>query len=164
MLIALCALCALSGFVRAQPVPSFSDCATPVEARRISTCLVFSDARARRYQSVIRDAAKGPVNFAGHFVLATWGCGASCVMAAVIDAKTGRVTSLPFTVSNWPEDITEPLSWRADSCLLVVEGSRNESDERGRYCYLFDGNTFTLRRAVRAPEREAPSMKREATP
>ena len=37
-----------------------------------------------------RQAATGP-NFAGHFTLARWGCGAGCVDVAVIDAISGDV-------------------------------------------------------------------------
>ncbi|VVD30291.1 conserved protein of unknown function [Paraburkholderia dioscoreae] len=73
-------------------------------------------------------------------------------MAAAIDAKSGRVTSLPFTVFDWPIDVTEPLSYRADSCLLGVHGSRNESTERGTYYYAFDGKTFRLRTSANEPK------------
>ncbi|MCG5075352.1 hypothetical protein [Paraburkholderia tagetis] len=107
--------------------------------------MTFADARMRQYRTAIRDAAKGPINFAGRYVLASWGCGAGCVMAAAIDTQSGRVTSLPFSVSDWPLDVTEPLSYRANSCLLIVHGSRNESPEHGTYYYAFDGKVFTLR-------------------
>lgn len=127
-------------------MPAFSTCSAKVETKPYTMPpLKFADARARQYRTVIRDAAKGAVDFAGHFILATWGCGSGCIMAAAIDTKTGRVTSLPFSVSDWPLDVTEPLSYRADSCLLVVKGSRNEGDEHGTYYYVFDGKAFRLR-------------------
>ncbi|MFD1557950.1 hypothetical protein ACFSHT_20370 [Paraburkholderia silviterrae] len=107
--------------------------------------VTFADTRAQQYQTAIRDAAKGPINFAGRYILASWGCGAGCVMAAAIDATSGRATSLPFSVSDWPLDVTEPLSYRANSCLLIVRGSRDESAEHGTYYYAFDGNAFRLR-------------------
>ncbi|WP_321915031.1 MULTISPECIES: hypothetical protein [unclassified Paraburkholderia] len=69
-------------------------------------------------------------------------------MAAAIDTKTGRVTSLPFTVSDWPLDVTEPLTYRSDSCMLVVRGSRNEREEQGTYWYAFDGKAFRLHATV----------------
>lgn len=139
----------LPGAARAGSLPGFADCPVAVAAKHGPVPrLTFTDAQARRYSSVIRDAARGPVNFAGHYILATWGCGAGCVMAAAIDVKTGRVTSLPFTVSDWPIDVTEPLAYRADSCLLIVRGSRNESAEHGTYHYAFDGKTFSLRKTA----------------
>lgn len=126
-------------------MPTFTTCPTTVRTQHATSPLKFTDAKSRQYHTVISEAAKAPVNFAGGFVLTTWGCGSGCIMAAVIDTKTGRVTSLPFTVSDWPLDVTEPLSYRADSCLLIVKGSRNESAAHGTYYYLFDGKTFRLR-------------------
>lgn len=126
-------------------VPAFNAYPAKVETKHTVPSLTFADARARQYRTVIRNAAKGPIDFAGHFILATWGCGAGCIMAAAIDTTSGRVTSLPFAVSDWPMDVPEPLSYRADSCLLVVKGSRNESDEHGTYYYVFDGKAFRLR-------------------
>ncbi|HYL92262.1 MAG TPA: hypothetical protein VEW69_03800, partial [Alphaproteobacteria bacterium] len=50
----------------------------------------------RRYRSaILRAAAKGP-NFAGHYTIAEWGCGAGCVSFAVVDAATGKVFPSPF--------------------------------------------------------------------
>ncbi|MFX1762657.1 hypothetical protein PWP93_08705 [Paraburkholderia sp. A1RI-2L] len=129
----------------AQRLPSFEDCPVTVQAKHVTPRLTFADARGRQYKTTIQEAARGPVDFAGRYILATWGCGAGCVMAAAIDAQSGRVTSLPFTVSDWPLDVTGPLSYRADSCLLVVRGSRNESAGHGTYYYAFDGKTFQLR-------------------
>ncbi|SMG58294.1 hypothetical protein [Paraburkholderia susongensis] len=134
-----------SSIARAEPPLRLEDCPVAVEPAHAIPHLTFTDAKARHYSSVIRDATKEPVNFAGRYVLATWGCGAGCVMAAAIDTKTGRVISLPFTVSDWPADVTEPLSYLADSCLLIVRGSRNESAQHGTYYYAFDGKTFRLR-------------------
>jgi hypothetical protein len=68
-------------------------------------------------------------------------------MAAAIDAHTGAVTMLPFTVSEWPLEVTDPLSYRKNSSLLIVRGSRNEQGQ-GTYYYRFDGKTFELLRAV----------------
>lgn len=35
-------------------------------------------------------------NFAGHYVLLTWGCGSSCTTVAVVDAKNGNVYFPPI--------------------------------------------------------------------
>jgi hypothetical protein len=145
------AVCMLANLAHAQGLPSFGDCPATVEAKHAPSHLAFTDARARQYRTAIREAAKGPVDFAGHYILANWGCGAGCVMAAAIDAKTGRVVSLPFTVSDWPQDVTDPLTFHADSCLLVVRGSRNESAEHGTYYYTFDGQAFKLQASEPAP-------------
>ncbi|TDY23322.1 hypothetical protein B0G81_3680 [Paraburkholderia sp. BL6665CI2N2] len=144
----------LSGIARAEPLPKFEDCPVSVQSKHAAVPrLQFADAQGRRYRTVIRDATNASVNFAGHHVLATWGCGSSCIMAAAIDVESGRVISLPFTISDWPMGVTEPLSFRANSCLLVVRGSRNENTERGTYYYSFDGKVFTLRASEKESRR-----------
>ena len=66
-------------------------------------------------------------------------------MAAAIDKKSGRIVPLPFTVSDWPLDVSEPIEYRANSCVVIVKGSRNESNEHGTYYYAFNGTSFHLR-------------------
>lgn len=91
--------------------------------------------------------------FAGHYKLAMWGCGAGCVMAAAINTRSGRVVFVPFTVSDWPLDAQEPLSYRQDSCLLKVQGRRNEA-QQGGYFYRFDGGGFRSWNTLEADRNE----------
>jgi hypothetical protein len=104
----------------------------------------------RQFATRIREASRQKVNFAGHFILASWGCGASCVMTVVIDAKTGVVAWLPFTVCCWDADVDEPIAFRRDSRLILVRGSRNETGG-GTYYYAFDRDQFVLVKAVEKP-------------
>lgn len=127
--------------------PRFEEFATPVEAVKRAAPVRLVDRESRRYRTELREAAQKKPDFAGHYVLATWGCGAGCVMAAAIDAKTGTVTRLPFTVSNWPLSVTEPLEYKLDSRLLIVHGSRNEKGN-GTYYYEFAGDSFKLVREM----------------
>src|ERR1700743_182434 len=54
---------------------------------------------ARRFRTVISEGAnKGP-NFAGHYTVVTWGCGADCASFAIVDALTGKVFDPRFAVS-----------------------------------------------------------------
>ena len=103
--------------------------------------LQLSDARSREYAAILRKFSRQKPNFAGHFVLATWGCGAGCVMGAAIDVETGSVAWLPFTVCCWSPQVKEPLVFKARSRLLEVNGSRNEQGE-GVHYYLFDRGRF----------------------
>ena len=48
------------------------------------------------YRARLRAAATERPNFAGHYVLTTWGCGTECVMGAAINTRTGRVAFLSF--------------------------------------------------------------------
>jgi len=135
----------------AASLPTFDTCPARVQTKHTMLRLAFTDDHSRQYRTIIREAAKGPVNFAGHYILATWGCGAGCIMGATIDATTGRVISLPFTISDWPLNATDPLSYRVDSCLLIAQGSRNEANAHGTYYYTFDGKAFILRASELMP-------------
>ncbi|MDR5882102.1 hypothetical protein [Caballeronia sp. LZ032] len=133
----------VAGNCRAEPVaPVFADYPTVVEPSSRPIKPKLNSSQSRRYATQISTAARGKINFAGHYILAEWGCGAGCVMAAAIDSNTGKVVMLPFTVSDWPLDITEPLAYRKDGALLTVHGSRNEQGQ-GTYYYRFDGSAFT---------------------
>lgn len=78
-----------------------------------------SHSKARLFRTMLRlGAEKGP-NFAGHYTVATWGCGSSCIMVAVIDALSGRVYIAPFQVSTG-------ASFRIDSRLLIANESEVE--------------------------------------
>lgn len=127
--------------------PTFNECSITVSTVQKRGHLKFPTIESRRYASQLKLAARQPVNFSGHYVLATWGCGSGCVMGAAIDARTGWVTMLPFTVSDWPLDVAEPISFRKNSCLLIVQGSRNEQGH-GTYYYRFSGRRFDLDKAV----------------
>ena len=106
-------------------------------------------AEARRYRTVIRETAREGPNFAGHFTIVTWGCGAGCVQFAIVDAKTGIVYSPRFYVAartHFDEETDqpdEPLQFRIDSRLLIISGSPNEKNE-GVYYYSWDGKRLAL--------------------
>ncbi len=126
--------------------PPFSQFAAPRERVTRPAKVKLTDAKDRQYATRLREFGSRPPNFAGHFVLASWGCGASCVMGAAINAQTGEIVWLPFTVCCWDFDTSEPLEFRNDSRLLIVHGSRNEQGG-GTYAYTFDGKAFTLLKA-----------------
>jgi hypothetical protein len=115
--------------------------ATHIETR--SATVRLQSAQDKQFKTALREAFRQPVNFAGHYILTTIGCGASCVLAAAIDATTGRVAWLPFNVCCWPADIDEPLAFRRDSELLVIHGQRNEHGPVGPHYYRFSAGRFT---------------------
>src|SRR5215471_2667579 len=94
-----------------------------------------------RFRTRIREGAQEKVNFAGHYVVTTWGCGGGCVMGVVIDAATGKVYWLPFTICCWPVEVEDPIQFRVDSSLVIFTGSRNEKGQ-GVYYYKFEANRF----------------------
>jgi hypothetical protein len=126
---------------RAAEEPRFEDYPVAEYAGRVAQ-VRLADARSRQYASVLRAAAQGAPNFAGHYILATWGCGAACVMGAAIDARTGQVTWLPFTVCCWAPPVSEPLEFHRNSRLLIAHGMLNESGEGGMHYHVMDHGKF----------------------
>ena len=71
-------------------------------------------------------------------------------MAALIDAKTGRVYWMPHTICCWPADIDDPIAFRLDSTLIVFSGVRNEKEgDNGTHYYQFKEGKFVLIESVR---------------
>ena len=61
--------------------------------------VITSDPNAHFWRTVIcRDCEAQGVNFAGHYTIAEWGCGAMCQILAVVDRIHGQVyfTEIPF--------------------------------------------------------------------
>ena len=110
------------------------------------------------FRTMIREgAAKGP-NFAGHYTIAEWGCGTSCVSIAVIDAKTGDVYSGPFGILGYSSNMKyadvseakfEPLSYNVYSRLLIVRGCP-EDENCGSFFYEWRTPRFRLIRKFSA--------------
>jgi hypothetical protein len=99
---------------------------------------VLDTADKREFRTRITEAAKGPVNFAGKFILALWGCGASCSMGATINAETGEVAFLDWTICCDQGD-GERVDFRANSTLIVLRGLLNEEGENKAHMFEFDG-------------------------
>ena len=56
-----------------------------------------SHPQAKNFKSVLSNAySKGP-NFAGHYTIATWGCGSPCQLVAVMNHEDGKVFFLPHS-------------------------------------------------------------------
>lgn len=83
-----------------------------------------SNRMARRFRSAINwSIDKFGMNFAGHYNLARWGCGTSCINGVITDLKTGKVYDIPTASLDY--------EFRNDSRLLVV----NPPDSTGYYDY-----------------------------
>ena len=94
---------------------------------------------------VERDGKEQPgPNFAGHYVIITWGCGSPCLMAAIVDLRTGRVFPPPFHHGPghsyfqvpWAFPM-DPLAYRVDSRLLIANICESDKTVRveGRVSY-----------------------------
>jgi len=140
---------AVSGLSAAALPPTFADFPVKTIFKGKPAAPNLSTPNARRFRTQLRlQAPLGP-DFAGHFKLARWGCGAGCVSVAVIDSITGDVYFAPFTFQDGHralEDGHEPTCHHAsdfnlDSELFIVEG--DIADKVGTHYYRWHDNKFT---------------------
>lgn len=112
----------------------------------------------RTFRTMIRDAAKQGPNFAGHYTIAQWGCGAACVSMAVIDDKTGAVYDGPFgalpgsvlyIAPEVPVD-NAGLQFHLNSRLMIARGCPQEKN-CATYYYEWTGSQFRLLRKEAFP-------------
>jgi hypothetical protein len=135
-------------------IPQFKDFPVKSEyAGKNAPVIITAD--GRMYRTRLREAAQEKPNFAGHYILAAWGCGAGCLMGAVIDANTGKVHWLPHTICCWNEierdDGFSPIVFRLNSRLIVFTGLRNERDgDQGAHFYEFDETEFKFIRTIKS--------------
>jgi len=135
--------------------PKFSDYPVRVSSHAGSASPKLTTPGQRKFRTMIRDgAARGP-NFAGHFTIAEWGCGTSCVQLVVVDNESGSVYESPF--GSLPKAFVclgagaDPdemgIFYKPDSSLLIVRGCPNDKDCGAMY-YLWTGARFKVLRRV----------------
>lgn len=84
-----------------------------------------SNSKAKAFKSHLLTAAKHKPDFAGHYVLTSWGCGAFCTTMAVLDVKTGNVY-FPDPFKNNPDWSNRLIGYtfekpQVNSRLLVIK-------------------------------------------
>lgn len=124
--------------------PQYADFAVTPEPLPTHPALKLDNAFARKYRTRLDEGLRDlPVNFAGHYVMVTWGCGTTCLDGGMVDARTGEAAALPFPLDSFGSfevDIADPLLYRADSRLIVMLGMLREEDEIPRqYFYEWAG-------------------------
>jgi hypothetical protein len=105
------------------------------------------NSRARMFRTRLNQALKGGVNFAGHYIFASWGCGTSCVQGAIIDTKTGQVYFPEETgvmTFGFLENDDIPLQYKKDSRLFILKGTsgEDETSQNGIYYFVWEGKKF----------------------
>jgi hypothetical protein len=113
-----------------------------------------TDRRARQYRTELRAQALAGPNFDGHYTVAGWGCGSSCLQFAIVNTDTGAVyfSSDLKTISgvhvgsgrNESESRFWGLRFKLNSRLLIVIGAPNE-DESAEGVYYFEWTGKSLR-------------------
>jgi hypothetical protein len=126
----------------------------------------------RRYRTRIREGVRkgwgvrrngleqskpGP-NFAGDMIVIQWGCGAPCLMAALVNARTGEVYDPPLAVDQTLElpllsigccsaSRNPDLEFRQNSRLMIVSASPNwfrKNHRSYRHYFVWQLNRWTL--------------------
>ena len=140
--------CLISPGAISQPVPRFASFPARIEKLGPPAPVdIRSNREARTYRTVLRDGAGEGPNFAGHFALVGWGCGARCEQWAVIDEKSGKVHFEPSIeiIDATNVDPDAPLEFRRDSRLLIAMGAPHENEARdGVGFYEWTGKSFKL--------------------
>ena len=137
----ICLFTASLGAAQSQKIPTFEQYSVSVSKSRPKPLDLKSHTMARKYRSNLRYQVKDGVNFAGHFVLTKFSCGAACFLGAVVNTKTGRVF-FPNQISvsglqDWDKDI----GIRRNSRLLILN-EYSEGRLIGTHYYLWTGTTF----------------------
>lgn len=111
----------------------------------------------RKWAESRKSAMDGPVNFAGHYVIHTDGCGGGAICGEILDVKTGKVVesfpnayyiignddSAPFAIVSKPDSrLLIVIGVTADS-EVGVDGSELDESNRQRY-YEFSNDKLKL--------------------
>lgn len=121
---ALAAACAKGNIPRFEDYP-----ATPSVIDKRGR-LKLNSAFAHKYRTALREGLRDyPIEFAGRYVVVTFGCGTTCMFGGWVDAATGEAFGLPGILDTFgPFGIETPLVYRADSRLVITLGAAR-SDE-----------------------------------
>ena len=134
---------AFSSVAFAQSTPTLRQYAAKVEKVKNVRVNLKSHKNANMFRTNLRNAAKEGVNFAGHYILTTWGCGTNCSQSAIIDARNGRVffpRELEGAGLGFCElpDETESKVFQADSRLLIFSGFKGgDLDKKEGRCGVY---------------------------
>jgi hypothetical protein len=132
--------------------PRFEDYPAKVYKGPLAPTQWRADPASRMFRTHLIRAGEQRPNFAGHFSVASWGCGAGCYAIAFVDARTGKVRYSEVAtnvVVNHHADAGDSIRYRPDSRLLVLIGMPNEDPKlRGISFYEWTGTRLKLLRRV----------------
>lgn len=150
---------------RRQALPRFGDYpvtevwhgkAAPVKLRR---------PEERMFRTSFREGVKQPPNFAGHYRLVRWGCGAECMVGALVDLRTGRVFKPPtgdarrdagsFSICQSAYHPSE-VEHHVNSRLMIVRCGLNFILRLNRnvpdtFYFVWENNQFRLLKRLHTP-------------
>ncbi|RZL51235.1 MAG: hypothetical protein EOP00_00010 [Pedobacter sp.] len=96
---------------------------------------------AKDFKTRITEAYKrDEIDFGGHYILATFGCGASCVMGFMIDVRDGKIYDLPLGEENSCLFAEDRLLGKSTSRLFIAGVCKQNIEDKSVYykAYLWD--------------------------
>lgn len=147
--------------------PKFSDFPATKSFKGKPAPVRIESREASRFRSVLRDGAKNGPDFAGHYTVVVWGCGADSFSLAVVDARDGKVYFPPFNcitlaggfdaLSIEGKNVDNP-AYRKDSNLLIFAGVEDSPslrpEDRLVQFWVFERGHFSLLYSIPAPRQE----------
>lgn len=138
-LIGLFALLLCSGLYA--QIPKFSD--YPAQVYKGKNAPLLLNSQTANFKTRFRALAKTKPNYAGHYVVDFFGCGAGCVSGIVFNVKTGQTQFLPFggLMGCYKNDeyIDQDFDFDVKSKLFVTYG-QTESDNQCQTRYYVENN------------------------
>jgi hypothetical protein len=147
--------------------PKFEEFPAELYLGKNAPLVMDSDETTKMFHSTLAEWANEKPNFAGHYIVATWGCGTNCTSIAVIDAKTGKIHYPEGVTANHAVNVEDSLLYGTKMCekdtlycagsikfrpgsrLLVLIGAPEEnSQERGISYYVWENNKMRRIRFV----------------
>ncbi len=147
--------------------PKFSDFPAKMSFKGRPAPVKIEGKEARMFRTVLRDGAKNGPDFAGHYTVVVWGCGADSFSLAVIDARNGKVYFPPFrcitlaggydALSIEGKAVDNP-AYRKSSKLLIFAGAEDtpslDPRDRSVQFWVFQDGRFKLIYSIPAPRQE----------
>lgn len=149
----------------APDISSAAETAGTLQFKDYPSVAIYSGSRAEpditgseMFRTRIRWTKRDPVNFAGEYVLSTWGCGLQCVMGVAVNARTGKVVSLPGSICCWKGNYSigelGQVIFRENSRLLVLGGLINEQGIHGAHFYELRNDEFVYIKTIPVEEKK----------
>ncbi|MBI1761863.1 MAG: hypothetical protein HYR56_10545 [Acidobacteria bacterium] len=150
---------------RRQMLPRFSDYPVAEVWRGKAASVKLRRPEEFMFRTRLREGAKLPPNFAGHYRLVRWGCGAECMVGALVDLRTGQVFKPPtadahkmagsFSICQsayYPSEVEQ----RANSRLMIVRCGLNFILRLNRnvpdtFYFVWKNNRFRLLKRLHTP-------------
>jgi hypothetical protein len=141
----MCAFTVHGQVAEKKSVPKFDDYPVAETWQGTAASVQLTSRSEHLFRTQLREAARKPPDFAGHYRFAIWGCGTQCVGGALIDLGAGKVFQPPLAPKKAGEehwifctdwDKTRGAEYRLDSRLFILHCGEEV------YYFIWENSTF----------------------